>query len=99
MSKLFFCSAPDPSGGAYSAPSGPLAGFGEPFRGRQERKGKGGDGGTGKEKRQGRERGEWRRVERASGNSFLPTPLRRDVSRLLWQIAEAESDEICVAAK
>jgi len=74
MSKLFFCSAPDPSGGAYSAPSGPLAGFGEPFRGRQERKGKGGDGGTGKEKRQGRERGEWRRGERASGNSFLPTP-------------------------
>ena len=39
-------SAPDPAGGAYSAPTDPLAGFkGLPLRGREGMEGKGGRGG------------------------------------------------------
>jgi len=44
-------SAPDPTGGAYSAPPDPLAGFGGPTS-----KGRGGDGrGRGEERGRGRE--------------------------------------------
>jgi len=45
-------SAPDPARGAYSAPPGPLAGFGEPLRGR----GGAGLGTGGKGEGKGRER-------------------------------------------
>ena len=46
-------SAPDPAGGAYSAPPDPLAGFGGPTSKETEREGRGGEGRRGKE-REGR---------------------------------------------
>jgi len=41
-------SAPDPAGGAYSAPPDPLAGFGGPTSKEREREGRGGEGRRGK---------------------------------------------------
>jgi len=80
-------SAPDPAGGAYSAPPGPLAGFkgptskGEEGRGK-EWKGRGGEGRgkkgqkgrEGKEKREGKERGKGKEVEGGGGRYSLARP-------------------------
>jgi len=50
-------SAPDPAGGAYSAPPDPLAGFkGPTSKGRKERGRKGGQGGEGRDKEKGKGR-------------------------------------------
>ena len=50
-------SAPDPAGGAYSAPPDPLAGFGGPTSKEREREGMG-RGGRGGERRRGKGREE-----------------------------------------
>jgi len=61
-------SAPDPAGGAYSAPPDPLAGFKGPTSKERRGKGKGGMGEEGKgEKRGGRE-------ERGRGEERVPPP-------------------------
>jgi len=62
--------APDPAGGAYSAPTDPLAGFkGPTSKGREGRGRKGGQGGEGRdqEKRGGREKGKGRGEEGRTG--------------------------------
>ena len=69
-------SAPDPAGGAYSAPSDPLAVFkGPTFRGWKRRKGKGRerDGETAGEGKEGRkeEREEGRKRGKVSPNSHF----------------------------
>ena len=59
-------SAPDPAGGAYSAPPDPLAGFGGPTSKEREREGRGGR--RGREDREGeRKRGEGKRGEEREG--------------------------------
>jgi len=61
-------SAPDPAGGAYSAPPDPLAGFGGPTSKEREKEGRGGRGGEGGEGRRGKRRGgEGRGGERSRG--------------------------------
>jgi len=68
--KFGWSSAPDPAGGAYSAPPDPLAGFKGPTskgrgvegKGREGRVGEGREEGEGKEEREERE-GEWNVVE------------------------------------
>ena len=62
--------APDPTGGAYSAPPGPLAGFkGPTSKGRGYRKGgKGRKGGEGRGGRRGGEVREGRRKGREGGD-------------------------------
>jgi len=47
--KFYFCSAPDPTGGAYSAPQDPLAGFKGSTSKERERRGGKGKGAEGKE--------------------------------------------------
>jgi len=64
--------APDPTGGAYSAPPDPLAGFKGPLRGMRVMEGRGGknkeEGERGRERGTGKER---KRVEIGGGNSAL----------------------------
>ena len=64
--------APDPAGGAYSAPPDPLAGFkGPTSKGREGTGRKGGKGGEGRKKeRGGREKGEGRGGERDGTESL-----------------------------
>jgi len=52
-------SAPDPAGGAFSAPPGPLAEFkGPTSKGGREGKGRGREGGKGREEKEGRGKGD-----------------------------------------
>jgi len=83
----FGCSASDPTGGAYSAPPDPLAGFkgptskgkgkGEVKRGGEGRKGKG-RGGEGKKEGRG---GGLRRERRSATSHFTIYPLHRAISQ------------------
>ena len=63
-------SAPDPAGGAYSAPPDPLAGLGRGGKGR----GRGGGGG-GKGRGRGRERGRGGRGSVPPNREALPPPM------------------------
>ena len=62
-------SAPDPAGGAYSAPPDPLAGFKGPTS-----KGRGREGGTGREGR-GKEKGRGERGGKGKGGESVPVAL------------------------
>jgi len=75
-------SAPDPAGGAYSAPSDPLAGIeGPTSKGRGEKEWK--EAWEGKRERKGEEgEGRERRESAAPQTKILPTPLsRHDIGR------------------
>jgi len=71
-------SAPDPAGGAYSAPSDPLSGFGE-GKGKLRTKGREGEG-----KREGKRKGRKRLRGAEGGRIMIRTPLVKILDPPLW---------------